>query len=277
LRVDIQTSISGGSTPTSAKVETLNFSSRRKWRAWLAKNHITKKEMWLVYDKRLFRDRSISYRDFLSDAVEEAICYGWIDSRVKRIGQSKLGIRFTPRRSRGNWSKYNRARALKLIRSGRMTKAGVGVLPPEWANKNFDKENFQRIVIADVVAGILMEKGKFLVEKRRDDEDADPGYVEIPGGHVEKDETLEDALRREMMEELGIRVEMAKLVQRSLYTATNGERGRIHYFHVEKWTGKIASKEAEQVYWESDVANLSIMPDRRAIQRVLRVQNPNGE
>src|SRR5256712_11257046 len=103
-----------------AKIQRLDFSSRRKWRAWLAKNHRLDREVWLVYDKMLFQTRGISYRDFLSYAVEEAICYGWIDSRVKRIGQTKLGVRFNPRKSRGNWSKDNRVRALKLLRNGKM-------------------------------------------------------------------------------------------------------------------------------------------------------------
>lgn len=127
-----------------------------------------------------------------------------------------------------------------------------------------------------MVDGILMIRGKFLVEKRREDDDADPGFIEIPGGHVDKGETLEEALKREMKEEIGTNIEEAKLVQRSVYTATNGERQRIHYFHVEKWSGRIVSREAERVYWESKISNLSIPPDRRAIRRILRVQNPKS-
>ena len=206
--------------------------------------------------------------------VEEAICYGWIDSRVKRIGQTKLGARFTQRRSRANWSKYNRVRALNLIRDGKMTKAGMDVLPAEWTNENVDGGRTHRGTIADCVDGILVKGRKFLVERRRDDDDADPGLIEIPGGHVNPDETLEDALRREMKEELGIDVEKAKLIQRSLYRATNGERQRIHYFHVEKWKGGIRSTEAERVYWESEISNLGIILDRRAVRKVLRVQTP---
>jgi len=252
-----------------AKGKRLNFSSRRRWRAWLAKNHGIDQEVWLVYDRRLFQSRSISYSDFLSDVVEEAICYGWIDSRVKRIGQTKLGVRFTPRRSTSNWSKYKRVRALMLIQSGKMTKAGIDVLPCEWVSKNLNGKNVQRIIAADVVAGILMERRRFLVEKRRADDEADPGFVEIPGGHVDPGESLEEALRREMREELGIDVERTKLVQKSLYTASNGERQRIHYFHVEKWKGRIRSTEAERVYWESEISNLSVIPDRRAVRKVL--------
>ena len=263
----------GDWTRTPSKTRRLNFSSRKKWRTWLAKNHRIDQEVWLVYDKRLFRSRSISYRDFLNDAVEEAICYGWIDSRVKRIGETKLGARFTPRRSRANWSKYNRVRALNLIRDGKMTKAGLDVLPAEWTNENVQKDQAHRRTIADCVDGILVDKRKFLVEKRRDDDDADPGLIEIPGGHVDAGETFEDALRREMKEELGIDVERAKLVQKSLYTASNGERQRIHYFHVEKWNGRIRATEAERVYWESEISNLSTIPDRRAVGKVLTVQN----
>ncbi|TMI52329.1 NUDIX domain-containing protein [Candidatus Bathyarchaeota archaeon] len=252
-----------------AKGKKLNFSSRDKWRAWLARNHQTVREIWLLYDKKLSETRLISYRDFLDQAVEEAICYGWIDSRVKRIGLTKLGVRFTPRRSTSNWSKYKRVRALMLIQSGKMTKAGIDVLPCEWVSKNLNGKNVQRIIAADVVAGILMERRRFLVEKRRADDEADPGFVEIPGGHVDPGESLEEALRREMREELGIDVERTKLVQKSLYTASNGERQRIHYFHVEKWKGRIRSTEAERVYWESEISNLSVIPDRRAVRKVL--------
>jgi 8-oxo-dGTP diphosphatase len=122
------------------------------------------------------------------------------------------------------------------------------------------------------VAGILLDKGRFLVEKRRFDKEADPGYIEIPGGHVELGETFEEALRREMMEELGIRVEKARMVHKAFATATNGERGRIHYFHIEEWEGRIQSSEAERVYWESDISKLSVAPDRSAIRNLLRTQ-----
>ena len=75
-----------------------------------------------------------------------------------------------------------------------------------------------------------------------------------------------------MREELGINVLRARFVERALATATNGERGRIHYFHIEKWRGKISSHEAERVYWESDISQLSINPDRRAIRTLLKLK-----
>src|SRR5712692_760874 len=127
-------------------------------------------------------------------------------------------------------------------------------------------------MVANVVAGILTKNGKFLVEKRRDNDEADPGYVEIPGGHVREEESLENALRREMKEELGIEVERMKLVFKSLATATTGEKQRIHYFHVERWNGIIRAKEAEQVYWESHVSGLSVAPDRAAIENLVKLK-----
>ncbi len=74
--------------------ETLFVSSRKEWRGWLARNHRVKKEVWLVHFNKGYRGHSVSYRDFLGHAVEEAICYGWIDSRVKRLDSSKVGRSF---------------------------------------------------------------------------------------------------------------------------------------------------------------------------------------
>jgi hypothetical protein len=177
------------------KSKTLDFSSRANWRGWLTRNHMTMKEVWLIYNKESFKGRSFAYRDFLCDAVEEAICFGWIDSRVKRIGRSKLGVRFTPRKSRGNWSKYYRIRALMLFHNGLMTKLGIDVLPADFAVMRVVRNSSRKTGLADCAAGILLERGRFLVEKRRDDEEADPGFNELPGGHVEHGERVKSALR----------------------------------------------------------------------------------
>jgi len=125
-------------------------------------------------------------------------------------------------------------------------------------------------MIVDTVAGIFVRRGRVLVEKRRADDPADPGLTVIPGGHVNPGELLEIALRREMREELGIRVGKMRLVLKRLYTASNGERQRIHYFHVVEWKGRIRSREAETVYWEPRIANLSGSPERRIVRRLLK-------
>ncbi|HZY94782.1 MAG TPA: hypothetical protein VFE98_08020 [Candidatus Bathyarchaeia archaeon] len=115
-----------------AENETLTVASRRKWRTWLAQHHRSKNVIWLVYHKKGRTQDWTSYKKFLADTVEEAICHGWIDSRVKRLDIARLAIRFTPWRSSLNWSKYNAARAIRLLREGRVAKAGLAVMPSAW-------------------------------------------------------------------------------------------------------------------------------------------------
>lgn len=122
---------------------------------------------------------------------------------------------------------------------------------------------------AECVSGILIDEGRVLVEKRRDDDEADPGNVLLPGGHVEPRESLKHALAREMEEELGIRVGNLIPVGIQNHTASDGERQRIHYFHIKDWNGRIALKEAESVYWESQLANLSDSTERKIVLNLL--------
>jgi mutator protein MutT len=122
---------------------------------------------------------------------------------------------------------------------------------------------------AECVSGILIDDSRVLVERRRANDDSDPGVIVLPGGHVNKGESLEQALRREMREELGIQVEKMKFAFTRTYTASNGEKQRIHYFHIEEWKGKIESREAESVSWESSVNNLDDGLERKIVRRVL--------
>ncbi len=103
----------------------LRFTSRGSWRKWLAKNHATKDEALLIIYKTGPKNARFSSRD----ALEEALCFGWIDGWFKPIDEERWVMRYTPRRKGSNWSKYNIARALKLLNEGRMTHAGVERLP----------------------------------------------------------------------------------------------------------------------------------------------------
>jgi uncharacterized protein YdeI (YjbR/CyaY-like superfamily) len=107
--------------------ETLYVVDRDAWRGWLAVHHAQKAEVWLVFCKAASGKPSISY----DEAVEEAICYGWIDSQIKSMDEERFARRFTPRREDSGWSNSNRKRALKMLREGRMTKAGRTLLPEE--------------------------------------------------------------------------------------------------------------------------------------------------
>jgi len=100
---------------------TLYVTNRDDWRAWLKKNHDSQREVWLIYYKKHTGKPRIPY----DDAVEEALCYGWIDSTVKRIDEEKYAQKFTPRNEKSNWSELNRKRALQMIKTGKMTKAGL--------------------------------------------------------------------------------------------------------------------------------------------------------
>jgi uncharacterized protein YdeI (YjbR/CyaY-like superfamily) len=97
------------------------FSDRGGWRAWLEKNHATEKEVWLVFYKKHTGKTCIS----LDEAVEEALCFGWIDSVLKRIDDKKHVLRFSPRKHRSIWSESNVKRVKKLIGQGKMTNAGL--------------------------------------------------------------------------------------------------------------------------------------------------------
>ena len=107
--------------------KTLYVTNRDEWRAWLAKNHRTEREIWLIYYKKHTGKPTIPY----DDAVEEALCFGWIDGLEKRIDEERYAQRFTPRKAKSNWSESNRRRVKKLLEQGKMTEAGLAHISKE--------------------------------------------------------------------------------------------------------------------------------------------------
>jgi uncharacterized protein YdeI (YjbR/CyaY-like superfamily) len=97
---------------------------RAAWRAWLKKNHATAPEIWLVYHKKGSGRPRIPY----NDAVEEALCFGWIDSIVKPIDENRYAQRFSPRRPKSILSAMNAERVRRLVAAGRMTPAGLAAV-----------------------------------------------------------------------------------------------------------------------------------------------------
>jgi uncharacterized protein YdeI (YjbR/CyaY-like superfamily) len=112
--------------------KTLYVAKRHEWRAWLKENHATETEIWLIYYKKHTGKPRIPY----DDAVEEALCFGWIDSIVQRIDDEKYAQKFTPRKDRSKWSQLNRRRFAKLIKEGRMTEAGLAKINQAVAEKS---------------------------------------------------------------------------------------------------------------------------------------------
>ncbi len=107
--------------------ETLYVTNRDEFRKWLIPNHMVKKEIWLIQYKKATKKPSINY----VEAVEEAICFGWIDGLEKSMDAERYALRFSPRRPKSNWTETNKERARKMIAQGRMTEAGIATLPPD--------------------------------------------------------------------------------------------------------------------------------------------------
>lgn len=97
---------------------------RAAWRGWLEQHQGTATEIWVLLDDRP-EEPTLLYLD----AVEEAICFGWIDSIQKRFSPYERAQRFSPRKRRSNWTELNKERARRLIRLGLMTDAGQATLP----------------------------------------------------------------------------------------------------------------------------------------------------
>ncbi len=111
------------------------FKDRHEWRSWLEKNHDKTSELWLVFYKVKTRKKSIKYEE----AVEEALCYGWIDSIVKRIDDEKHMQKYTPRKENSNWSASNKERVIKLISDGSMTDFGLRKIEAAKQNGSWNK------------------------------------------------------------------------------------------------------------------------------------------
>lgn len=104
--------------------QTVEVERRAQWRAWLASHHATQREVWLVAQLRE-AGTGISYLD----AVEEALCFGWIDGLAKRFDATRRAQRFTPRRPNSNWTQLNRERVARLRAAGLMTPSGEAAMP----------------------------------------------------------------------------------------------------------------------------------------------------
>jgi uncharacterized protein YdeI (YjbR/CyaY-like superfamily) len=111
-----------------------------QWRAWLQEHYATDQELWLVFYKKHTRKASLAYED----AIQEALCFGWIDGILKRIDDEKHMIRFSPRRKNSIWSATNKKRVAKLIAEGRMTDMGLAKVREAQENGQWDNASVQR-------------------------------------------------------------------------------------------------------------------------------------
>jgi uncharacterized protein YdeI (YjbR/CyaY-like superfamily) len=116
-------------------MKTLSVRTPGQWRKWLAAHHDSESEVWLICHKRDTGVASIDYKD----ALDEALCFGWIDSLVRRLDEGRFARKFTPRRADSRWSAINRKRYAELKAEGRIkppgrarppTRRGYGPRPP---------------------------------------------------------------------------------------------------------------------------------------------------
>lgn len=113
----------------------LSFKTSGDWRTWLRDNHDKEAGIWLVFYKKGSGEPSVDYES----AVEEALCFGWIDSIIKGIDEKRYKQKFTPRNESSRWSESNRKRVARLIEHDRMTEFGLAKITAAKRNGQWDK------------------------------------------------------------------------------------------------------------------------------------------
>jgi uncharacterized protein YdeI (YjbR/CyaY-like superfamily) len=132
--------------------KTLYVANRKEWRAWLAGHYNKEKDIWLVYYRKETGKPRVSY----NDAVEEALCYGWIDSTVKKLDAERFAQRFSPRNKNSGLSQANKERVLKLIAQKKMTPAGLDAIAHVFQPETSSPEEF--IIPPDILEPLKANK-----------------------------------------------------------------------------------------------------------------------
>ncbi len=145
-------------------METVLAKDRAQWRRWLEKNSARCDEIWLVFYKKASGKPTVSY----DHAVEEALCFGWVDGKKKKLDEECYAFRFTPRKAKSAWSKSNLQRVERLIAEGKMMPAGL-----EYYNAKDRRD----------VAPMPTEMPKALEEKFRGQSAAWTNYLKFPPGY----------------------------------------------------------------------------------------------
>lgn len=126
------------------EIETFYPSSKQEWRKWLSDNHVKKQSVWLMYYRKGANVPTISW----SEAVDEALCFGWIDSKKKTIDDQRYIQFFSRRKAVSTWSKVNKDKIVQLVENGSMTDAGLEII-------RIAKENGSWTILDEVEALIV--------------------------------------------------------------------------------------------------------------------------
>lgn len=123
-----------------------------EWRAWLEANHESEAGVWLIYAKKNAGIEGISYEE----GVEEALCFGWIDSIGRSLGEKQMALVFTPRKAGGTWAWSNKERVERLIADGRMTPAGMAKIEQAKADGSWNAlDDFEDLTVPEDLAAAL--------------------------------------------------------------------------------------------------------------------------
>ncbi len=143
-----------------AAADRLHVETSREWRSWLSGNHDSSAGVWLVFDRKGTSSQSLTY----DEALDEALCQGWIDNLIKKIDDAHYMRKFTPRRAGSKWSDANKKRVERLAGEGRMKAAGLAAV--ERARKDGSWDRPDRIPVTDVVPQELEAALKGMPEAR---------------------------------------------------------------------------------------------------------------
>ncbi len=142
------------------EIETYCPKSRKDWRRWLEKNHQSKQGVWLVYYKTSTKIPSLSW----SEAVDEALCFGWIDSTKKTIDDERYMQYFSKRNPNSTWSKINKEKVSRLIDNNLMTQAGFDIIQTAKQNGRWDiMQDIEELIIPEDLK-IELNKNKSSME-----------------------------------------------------------------------------------------------------------------
>ena len=151
----------GDTITTKPDPPIIPFASRDAWEAWLEGQHATSDGLWLKFAKKGSGIETVTY----DQAVEIALCYGWIDGQVRRFDEDYYLQRFTPRRPRSKWSKINRQKATELIECGEMKPAGLREVERAKADGRWDAA-YDAPSTATVPEDLLRELDKYDVARK---------------------------------------------------------------------------------------------------------------
>jgi len=141
-----------------APAERLLFAGRQEWRTWLSEQHATASEAWVLIRKKASQQPGLPYED----AVEEALCFGWIDGMMHAVDAGSYVLRFSPRKPGSIWAESNKRRVEKLIADSRMTQAGLAAIVQARTTGMWDAVQFLADVThapADLEQALAAEPG----------------------------------------------------------------------------------------------------------------------